>query len=667
MRKDLDIIIPIALGLDHPTPQTILRDILEQHKRYGFTRFVLAGPDAGYRYLGYPPRSWFTEHAAWFADLKRTVAPRGISLGFWITTTLKSGHREDFAPIIKSNGDVHPFANCPLCDTFRQQLADDIAEFARIGKPDFIITEDDFSLSAADGCFCEAHLRALEARCGRYFTREELIAVLAQRTPEALEIIRAWRALSRDSQVALATAIREAVDRHSPEIPIGYMQAYFADTDGDATEAISRALAGDRHVPFSRLEGADYGGIRSRNIPQMLFHILYSRQHLPQPFSYYLEGDTFPHTRFFSAACHMMGTMAIAFSYGFDGATFQTQQLLDEPNEEPAYGLAFAAERARFNQANDKAKQCTLKGVRLPYDPFWNTLDTEKPTRSPLWTDAVGRFGIPYTTNADSVTFWDERNAKYADDAAIRQALSGSLILDGEAAKCLYDRGYGEYLGVSVGGDILEENPDLRWDLGTREIICSPFANGRQGKHMTAAWMLAPHGNGKLYTLTVTDKGCTPITEYYDSALRFLTTSMTRFRNTLGGKVVVMGLSVNGNGSQALFNYRRKRLLQEQVTWCCDDYVLVKHAPDVMIVENVADDPQVSGFEEMLTLLNLCEDPLDSVTLHLPPRLKGCAVEYLDQDGTWHPITAVPTADGITVPYRLEHCAPCYFLLKTQP
>lgn len=664
MQNELDIIIPIALSLDHPTPQTIIRDIIEQHKRYGFTRFMLAGPSGGYRYLGFPPHTWFLERASWFCEIREAVAPHGISLGFWITTTVKSGHHPDFTPIIKSNGDVHPFANCPLCEAFRNQLATDIAEFARIAKPDFIITEDDFSLAAADGCFCEAHLRALEQRCGRHYTREELTDVLSQRTPQAIDVIRHWRELARDSLVELATAIRTAVDQHSPEIPIGYMQPYFADNDGDATEAVSRALAGPRHIPFSRLEGADYGGIHSRYIPDMLFHILYSRQHLPQPFAYYLEGDTFPHTRFYTAGRHMMATMAIAYSYGFDGATFQTQQLLDQANEEPAYGLAFAAERTRFNEASRKAKQCTVKGVELPYDPFWNTLDTTKSTRNPLWTRTVARFGIPYTTTPESVVFWDERHAKYADDATIRSALSGALFLDGEAAKCLCERGYGEYLGVSVGGDVLDGNPDLRWDIGAREILCEPFVTGRQGKHMTAAWMLSPHGNGKLFSLTVTDEHCEPITEYYDSALRFVTTSMTRFQNSLGGKVVVMGLSLNGNGSQALFNYRRKRLIQEQLVWCCDDYVMVKDAPDVMVVENVATDPQESGFREMLTVLNMCEDPPDAITLHLPARLRGCSVEHLAADGTWQPLPAMPTEDGIELSYRLDYCTPCYLLIK---
>jgi hypothetical protein len=42
---------------------------------------------------------------------------------------------------------------------------------------------------------------------------------------------------------------------------------------------------------------------------------------------------------------------------------------------------------------------------------------------------------------------------------------------------------------------------------------------------------------------------------------------MTRFENELSGRVVVMGMTVKGNLSQSLFNYRRKRLFEEMLLW----------------------------------------------------------------------------------------------------
>ena len=65
----------------------------------------------------------------------------------------------------------------------------------------------------------------------------------------------------------------------------------------------------------------------------------------------------------------------------------------------------FASERARFNEVNRIAKQCTLEGVNISYDPFLNTAREGKETRYPSWIRCVSRFGIPYTTLESYVAF----------------------------------------------------------------------------------------------------------------------------------------------------------------------------------------------------------------------------------------------------------------------
>ena len=46
---ELDILVPVSLDLDWPKNEDIIREIKEQHDRYGFTRFILACPGAGWR------------------------------------------------------------------------------------------------------------------------------------------------------------------------------------------------------------------------------------------------------------------------------------------------------------------------------------------------------------------------------------------------------------------------------------------------------------------------------------------------------------------------------------------------------------------------------------------------------------------------------------------
>jgi len=665
-KRNLDIIVPVALDLDWPTKESIVSDILEQREKYGITQFVLTAPGASWRRIGYPPKSFFVEKAEVFNEVKKELSVyNDIEIGWWIGVTFKSGPSEDFQRIVKANGQEHPFSNCPLCDNFAKRFSEDVATFAKIAKPAFIITEDDFSLSAAMGCYCSLHIDEFNKRYGYTFTREELVKVLGERTPEAIEVIKKWRELAKDSQAEFAAKIRRELDKESPEIPMGYMQAGYVDRDGECTEAISRALAGPNHTPFSRIYGADYGGIQSRYIPLMLFHLLYSKEHIGENFKFLLEADTFPHIRFFSAAKHMMATMSAAFSYGFDGATFQTQQLLDGANEEDAYGLAFKKNRKRFEEISGKAKLCTLKGVGLKNDALYNTLDPNITREASLWVHPIARFGVPYTTLDSDVLFWDVRQTKNLSDEEIKTALSKTLFIDSEAAKALCDRGYGEYIGVSVGEDIATSGKvdSLVWDLAAREIIRDEFKGNLRGRNMPCAWMLAPLGNGKLLELSVTDEKCEVVTDYYTGAKEHICPSMTRFENSLGGKVVVMGLTLNRNHSQALFNYRRKYLIQNLIKWANDDYVLVPDVPEVFVIENESKDKK--DFKEMLTLINLCEDTLDSVPLHLPLRLKGFKNVYiLNENGKWKKAKFKRTDDGVLVKHPLEFCNAMCLIIK---
>lgn len=660
----LDIIIPISMDEDWLTNDQIIFDILEQHRLHGFTRFALAAPGKGCRSVGYPDDAHFEERARAFLKIKQALAPHGIECGFWNWVSMKSGPTEGFSRMIRADGSQTPFSSCPLDPAFRQRYARTNALFARIARPAFIILEDDFAIHASAsgyGCFCARHLDAFAARQGRYYSREELVSLFQQKTDASYALLRAWRALHRDALVDFARALREAVDADTPEIPIGYMQAGCADHDGDCTEAVCRALAGPRHVPFSRLYGTYYCGVKIRTLPSVVFHPLYSRQHIPRPFRYYHESDSYPHTRFFTAAAHMRALLSAVYSYGFDGSTFQTQQLLDQPNEEPAYAAMFARERARFNEAHRIASRCRLKGVELDYDPFWNTADPDA-SPVPLWTQCLGLFGIPAVTTDSDVAFWDACQARHADDETILRRLSRGLFLDGEAAKCLVERGYGEYIGVSLGGDVTKDSL-LLYDLGAKEVVREAFSSPGRGRNMPAAHMYATGNNGKLLRMTVTDPACEVLTDLFTYRKEAVCPAMTRFENRLGGRVVVMGMTLKGNDSQALFNHRRQRLIQDMLVWCGDEYAFVKEAAQIFSIMNEAADPEADGMHGMLTLINLGDDDMDQLLIHLPPEWRAArAFRRMDADGAWQEAAFERTEDGILLREKAAHLTPLYLM-----
>ena len=656
MNKEIDIIVPVCMARLGATCESVVKDILEPYHNYGVKRFVLTAPSGGWRSVGYPPKEHYLQLAEMFLEIKKIIAPYGIECGWWDTATLKSGPSDEFAPIIRENGEAHPFANCPLDKNFQKRFAENIALFAKIAKPAFIITEDDFSNMAAGGCFCEQHLKAFERKMGQYYSRERLHEILQQNKPEDFEIIRKWRENLKDSLVEIIEVVRTELDKESPEIPMGYCQAGSADMEGNCTEAIARAMAGSTHTPFVRFHGAAYGRISAKTIPAMLHNSLYHKQHIKGDFTFYHEADTYPHTRFYTSGAHMRTIMAITYAYGFDGSLFYIGQLLDERNEETAYGRMLVKEKARFNTVQQIAKQCTLKGVEISYDPFWSKV--------PLWLECVSRFGIPYVTARSNTVFWDDMKATYADHNTIMEYLSHNLFLDAGAAKVLCERGYGEYLGVEVGEKILN-NSRLEYDLGAHEAICEPFTHEGKGRTMPSAHMYSPPGNGVQLKLTVTNESCEVVSELYTFQKDRVAPVMTRFKNKLGGKVVIMGITLDKNRSHSLINYRRMRLLQDLLIWCSDEYVFAKEAPDVYVIQNEVADYAESGFFGMLTLTNLCEDALDEISLHLPPAWKELTEFYiLDGNGKWDLVDFCKNEEGIVIRKQLNYLDPMHILAK---
>lgn len=659
------MIIPIALDLDWIEEEENIADILEQNKKFGFNKFGLAGPGKGWRSKSYPPREHFIYLAEKFKRIKEAVAPYGIECGWWLTTTLNSGPSDEFSRTVGDDGTEKPFASCPADPNFRKRFSEDMATFAKIAKPAFIMTEDDFAIAASAGiygCFCKHHLAEFEKRTGKAYTREELLEIFDSKTDEGYKLLRKWMDLTKDTMVKICEDIRSAVDVDSPEVPIGYMQAGGVDFDGDCTYVMCKALAGDKHTPFSRVYGAFYFGGPTDNIPKGMNHALYTRQHIKEDFHFLHESDAYPHTRFFASASMMRIVMSLAYSYGFEGSVFQTQQLLDCPNEELMYARMFAKERNRFNALYHAVSGCELEGPQICYDPFWNNADRKNTNRYPYWISVLAKFGIPYTTLSSDVAFWDRTQAEFCDDETIMKALSKGLFLDGDAAKLLYDRGYGKYLGVEVGEDAVKGMQI--YDLGEKEIICDKFVTEGKGRTMTSAHMYAK-SNGRLLELKITDPKCEAVAEAYTFQKEFISVAMTRFENSLGGRVVIMGQTLENNESQSIFNHRRQRLIQSLLKWCGGDYICVKNEAKVMPVVNRAIDENKSGFKGVVTLVNLSDDDFESLPLYLPDEWKACEkLLIMDEDGNWVDMDYIETDDGIEIGNELRSLSANFIMFR---
>ena len=662
-KKQLDMIIPLPLSANPQKIEELIQCIRFQHERYGFNQFTLYGPTKGYRSTHYPSREHFRDLAHAFIKIREELKPLGLTLGWWNTLTMKSGPSEEFTRITRADGSLAPFANCPLDPAFQKRMAEDMAEFCRIAKPANLFVEDDYSIFAASnlGCFCPHHLAAFSKRMGKEYTREELAEILQSQDPAAVPIIKAWRELNKESLVEISKVIREELDKDSPEINLGLMEPGSAMKEGFITEDVARAMAAKGQIPFCRVCGVFYGHVDTYNIPSVLFHPLYIRQHIKKPFHFLHESDTYPHSSFYGGGAHMRTMMATVYSYGFEGSTFQISQGLDDPNEDTAYGDMFAKERPRFNEVYSVASQCHVKGVEMSYDPFFHTLPGSH--GQPVWINLAARFGIAHASAEASVAFWDSAFARHADDETVKKYLSKGLFLDAEAAKILCERGYGEYLGVEIGAPVIEGR--TFFDLGCKEIIEEKFARPGKGRIMPCAHCYAPYGNGTWLEMKITDPACEIISKGYNFQQEYQGVYMTRFENKLGGRIVVLGQTMAGNHSQAMFNHRRQRLFQDLLCWCADEYVFTKEHPGIFTIVNEADDPEKSGFKGMLTLINLLADARDSLSLHLPPYWQDTRhFKIMDAAGNWQSAAFEKQGDELILHHEFAHLTPVYILAE---
>lgn len=661
----LNIVVPAVLDWDWHTPDEIVAELLEQQAQFGINRFMLAFPSKGYRSADFPAMEYVEQYARNFKEVRERVAPLGIQCGWWFCGTVKLGHGEGFTRVVNKNGEEVFYSTCPLDAAFRQRIYDYVVTFVKIAHPDFLFLEDDFSMHASAGvygCFCQHHLEAFTRQTGRKYSREELVAIFDQKTDEPLALLRQWRELMKESLLLLATDIRRAVDAVDPAIPIGAMESSNSDMDGNCAYAVAKALAGDRHTPHSRLYGAMYNGVRVQEIPKQLFHPIYTRQHITEDFTYYFESDCFPHTRFFTSGKEMQAMLATVYAAGFDGSTLQTQQCLDDANEDKAFGAAFAKERPRHEALHQVAKRCELKGVEITFDPFYNTLSTKN--KLPDWAQAAGLMGIPYTTLPAEVAMWDDRPATHYSHQQVMTYLSKTLFLDGDAAKALCQRGYGEYLGVEIGEDVA--TAPFKYDCCAREIICDGYAPESRGRNMAIPHLYSAGHSGKLLRMTVTDAKTEVLAEAYTFRRELVCPSMTRFRNALGGTVIVMGMTLEKNFSQSLFNYRRQKLLQQMILEATDELVLVKNAPRLFALMNEPLEEARGDMIGLLTLINLSSDENgEPPLLHLPKAWRGCEeILAMDEHGAWRPAAFTATEDGICLLEKTDYLHPVHLLFR---
>jgi len=662
----IDPIVPVRFYTNRK--DKMLQQLVELRKTYGLKRFLIVAPMEDIKLTGFPKPEVYRRIGETISEVQQALRPHDIRIGWWCAPSLRSGYDSRFQYITDLTGFVASHSPCPLDPAFSEEFSDNVASVVRIARPFAVQFEDDFELSWQPnwrpphvnfGCFCPLHLAEFSKRQGREFKREELLELFKQSDAPTIALRRSWAELSRDSLAGFAKLIREKVDKVAPETRISLCQAGVSDFDGDFTEAVTRAFAGNSR-PMVRLYGSSYSSDEPVSLPESIFHALYSRQHLPADIECLHESDTYPHTRFYMSAAKLRSFMTAAFTYGFNDSLLYVTQYLDNLLEERGYLEMFKREVKRFSKIREEVVNAPLAGCEIQHLPFAHTGvpyngGTPEAPHNP-WVGVLGRFGIPYTSKNGKVKVVSGACLKIMGDEEIKSLLRSAVLMDGYAAYILSQKGYADLIGAAVTPG---KAPNFCFE-GIRNagsykrlkgaliynLIFAPGSSSEGGSF----YEMKPHPRTEI------------ITDFLDPEEKPVIPGFTRFENEWGGRVAITAFDLHRNMSSAVYNYKKKELLRETIEWLGKEQlpVFINDQPNVFCICNKS----VTGKYLVVTAINLSSDESNILSVDIPAGWEKAAVFQLHSEGNWTLLPVKRSGNTITLNTAFKLMEPVVLKIK---
>ncbi len=284
----------------------------------------------------------FEEQDVYLALMRRvreTMAEKGVTMSVnqWHSLMHADIGKEqrpgqNFRPMRDKNGLDAKLCVCPLCENWQAYIAWLYARYAQLG-PEILWVEDDFRLHNHEpldwgGCFCEEHMRLYSARAGRPLSREEFLAGVLQ-PGEVHPYRQIWLDVSRETMLAAAKAIGDAVQAENPRVKLGLMSSvpHVHAAEGRDWPALIGALAQNKpgvcriHLPgYQELAPAKY--LQNFNMVSML-----TRAFLPPDCEVYPELENFPYSRYAKSRRFTRYQLLSSLALGVQGMTIDLYDL----------------------------------------------------------------------------------------------------------------------------------------------------------------------------------------------------------------------------------------------------------------------------------------------------------------------------------------------------
>lgn len=581
-------------------------------------------------------------YAKRFHDIKDEVAAVSpIRQGFLFQATMGHGWKPNsetsWQKVVRDNGnEMYKF--CPLGKDFLDYIAKASRTLAA-ENPDFFMVDDDTRLiTGVNGCYCPLHLAEFARRTGKQRTREEIIADCQADPALAAE----WDRLRADSIAGLMEVIRAQFPKTTPGM--------FCCCAADAHHAarMARILAAPGQRPSVRLNNAWYCNHFMLDMPAKLSKTAREIADIGGGIDILDEADTCPQNRYSTSAVRMIDHIVMTSFEGCDGAKLWITRLGN-------FHETKSGEYYRELMARQKGYIETVSALKLNREGIVIPLPAKRPLDQPIYNAAkdwgtafFGYMGIPYRygqPRAGEIVALSGCDIGFFSDAEIRELLLGKVILDGEAAVKLTERGFGQAIGVEA----------KLWTGLT--ISAEDFGDERlNGSILNAA------------DLTAADKNAEELSRYLhaesglsDKITRIAPGSI-RFKNKLGGTVVTIAADLapcpDNLTAYWYFNETRKK----QIIKILDEFDYKLSNLPVFL----GDEPAVClcgtdhEGKSIIVLDNIGMDTIEHPEFRFGD-ITPAKLERLADDGTWDSVEINGNSNSCRIMSPVESFRPAIF------
>lgn len=437
-------------------------------------------------------RVWLDMIRPW----KKALEKEGVSVNLnpWITVlhcdrgrSLKPS--QTWQPMVDWRGRAASAVVCPLDPAWRAYYREAMALYAA-ERFRVIWLEDDIRLANHQpldwgGCFCPLHVAEFNRRASTSATRDEIVSALMEPgEPHPWRVL--WLDMWDDTQVAMVKEFRQVVEPHGVQLGLMSSGPMVHAMEGRRWDRWWSALSGDG-PSVHRPHFTGYTDSLGSSLPLAIHMLDMNRTVQPDDVEIVPEVESFPHgwgKSLRQTAAHMV----LAQVFGAHRLNLSVYDYLGNPPSDNRAATQFLAGWKPTLDWLSELFPPTLRsqGIGCPWREDMTKHKHATPGASTWmgslfcpthgWPSWLGGFGHAFQMRiGEAVNAVGGDLAWTYSDEEIRQMLGRGLLLDGQAAVILEERGFGPWLGVNnlrvvTQNDVLYSMEELTDPRFTRRV-----------------------------------------------------------------------------------------------------------------------------------------------------------------------------------------------------